>query len=59
MSICCRYCGGTLTCRNGETVAQTIISATLPFQLGVGFNSQDPSSTLNRGFCLNFNQIPC
>ena len=48
-----------LTCRNGETVAQTIISATLPFQLGVGFNSQDPSSTLNRGFCLNFYQIPC
>ena len=33
----------TLTCRNGDTLAQTI----LPFQLGVDFNGQDPSDTLN------------
>ena len=33
-------------------------SSRIPFELGVFFNSQDPP-TLNRGFSLNFYQIPC
>jgi len=66
-----RYCGGTLTCRSADnTNPATIISSKLPFELGVYFNSQDGSNpagnavdagqpTKNRGFCLNYNQLPC
>ena len=36
-----------------------IFSERLPFELEVFFNSQDQASTNNRGFCLNYYQIPC
>ena len=51
-------------------MCETLFSSKLPFELGVYFNSQDGSNpagnavdagqpTKNRGFCLNYNQLPC
>ena len=48
----------------------TIFSSYLPFELGVVFNGQDGLNTANnaidpnlptknRGFCLDYYQIPC
>ena len=54
-----RYCGGTLNCINGQTNPMTVVSSRQPFELGVEFNAVDPATTANRGFCLNYFQIPC
>ena len=39
--------------------SRLFISSRIPFELGVSFNSQDSSAALNRGFCLNYYQLPC
>jgi len=62
-----RYCGGTLTCQRASTFQSTIVTDRLPFCLEVDFSAtegQSPAATgevptNNRGFCLNYYQIPC
>ena len=52
------YCGGSLNCVTGEDNPATIITDRIPFELEVDFNTAE-TSTGNRGFCLNYNQILC
>lgn len=51
-----QYGGAALTCISGTSTAYEVVSDT--FTLGVFFNNFE-GTTNNRGFCLNYRQIPC
>lgn len=54
-----RYCGGTLNCVFNSGGPSMIVSDQIPFMLEVKLSSADPSTAHNRGFALDYRQLPC
>jgi len=55
-----KYCYHTLTCIAGSSSPAEVVTSVIPFTLGVSFNDAETNEAhLNRGFKLNYRQIPC
>ena len=54
-----RFCGGKLSCMAKSPDNHGVLSEVLPFTIGVVFTKSGDTSTVDRGFALQYTQNVC
>ena len=52
-----RFCGGNLNCQRGAMYSAPLFSDS--FYIDTIFNANDNSPNENRGYSINYQQVPC